>query len=93
LRKQSYPVGIDELFANENSLIIFPNPSNNQFTISFSTMMRNASLKMFNSIGEEVYNETVSGNQQIINTKLSSGIYFVQVKDEERQYVQKLIIQ
>jgi len=42
LAKQSYPVGIDELFANENSLIIFPNPSNNQFTISFSTMMRNA---------------------------------------------------
>jgi hypothetical protein len=55
--------------------------------------MSNASLKIFNMMGEEVYNETVSGNLLTINTKLSSGIYLVRVSDDEGQWVQKIIVE
>jgi hypothetical protein len=52
-------------------------------------------------MGEEVYSQTVNGKQETVNTQLSSGIYFVRVsdfgpaqsKDEERQWVEKLVVE
>jgi hypothetical protein len=95
--KLSPAVGIHELSENENPFIIYPNPSTNQFTISFSPdligAMSNASLKIFNMMGEEVYSGTLNGRQETINTNFSAGLYFVQVKDTERQWVQKIVVE
>ena len=76
-------VGIDEE-VTENSISIFPNPTNSISTISF-TLSEAASVKMevYNTMGSMVYSngtETMNaGNQKVIfdGSELPNGIYFV----------------
>jgi hypothetical protein len=83
----------------ENSLSsqisIYPNPSNGSFAISFQNLLKNGSLKVFNSLGQEVYSEKLSGSisKKEINLNAAAGIYFVKVSDGEKVFTRKLVIQ
>ena len=80
---------------DEKLFSITPNPSTNKFTISFSKTMSHASLKIFNMMGEEVYAVAVgsSSKQEIEIGNLAKGIYFVQVGTNERQWVEKVVVE
>jgi len=76
-----------------NDLLIYPDPASEGFTISFEKVLQNATLKIFNVLGEQVYLKTINGKQEAINNKLSSGVYFVLVLEDNRKYMQKLVVQ
>ncbi|MEP7168334.1 MAG: SBBP repeat-containing protein [Bacteroidota bacterium] len=93
--KLSGTVGIDEHFANENELIIYPNPSIGNFNIYFNDAPRNATVKIFNLLGEEIYADNFTQDVSIIkNIQLntSPGIYFIRMNADEREYTGKIII-
>lgn len=94
-------VGInDKEFYNDMQLSAFPNPANNQATISFrlNKEMSNVNIKMFDLTGKEVlnlnkgtlaaglYNETVDA------TNLEAGIYFYSIIANGTRFTKKLTI-
>lgn len=81
-----------------NELMIYPNPSNGTFTVSFETLESlDFEISLFNTIGKEVYNnsfENVVGEftQQIAVQDLSSGIYFLEISNRDAKSVNRITI-
>jgi len=50
-------------------------------------------VNMFNVLGEKVYADVFNGNQKTIRCGYPSGIYFLQIKEDERVYKAKVIIE
>ncbi|PIV63082.1 MAG: hypothetical protein COS14_01130, partial [Bacteroidetes bacterium CG02_land_8_20_14_3_00_31_25] len=83
-------VGINE--TNQLTEInIYPNPNTGSFTLNFTALQGNeAEIKVLNVLGKTVYFEKVSITQneyfkEIELGKISTGIYFVQLKVGEKQ--------
>ena len=87
------PVGINEI-SYSHEITLYPNPTACKFTISLSHGMHNVLVKIVNTFGEVIYQSVITNPKSDINLdNATPGIYFIQVKDEDRQYVQKLVIQ
>jgi len=79
---------------NNNGIFIYPNPSNGNFTLSCIEPLHNATLNIFNQLGDQVFKIVeVSTNLEIQLSDLAKGIYLVQIRDEQRQYVQKIVVE
>jgi len=83
---------------------VYPNPFNLTVNISFSNpKLQNVSISIYNILGEEVnlivnreflpgtYNFTWSGKNNF-NTTVNSGVYFVKLKTNNKQLIQKIIL-
>jgi len=79
--------------------LIFPNPTNFSFTISFELSTKeNIELRIFNILGEVIYfskeeNTTGKFKKEINVQKLSKGIYFLQAKMNDRIINEKVVKQ
>jgi hypothetical protein len=86
-------IGIEE---NEmkSGIKIFPNPAHDNFTITLNQQINNGELKIYDVTGRVVHEQTIINQEsEIINYHLSAGIYFVKVRDGEKAYTQKLVIE
>ncbi len=79
------------------SISVYPNPFNNNFTVSFSaTKTAQATLKLQTSTGQLVFLKTITvndGNNAILINNLPSlipGIYYMSVVNEELNFNSKL---
>jgi len=71
--------GIDE--ANENDLVIYPNPVNDVLTIKGLT--NNSIITVFDVAGKIILTENCTSNIHTVSTDgLTSGIYYVKIIDE-----------
>jgi len=92
-------VGIEEnkLFFN-NSLLIYPNPSNGDNSLNIEIVSElNALLKITNVLGEVVYTKLISSGSTHLDVKpselkISAGMYFVTLQEMNKMITQKLII-
>ena len=77
-----------------DELVVFPNPSNGEFTISCSNHEINL-FKIFNILGVEIYrNENLLENNYSINlSHFAKGIYYMQIQTAEEILDKKIIIQ
>jgi hypothetical protein len=94
-RPLSQLLSVQEIQANKD-MSIYPNPADGKFTMSFSNAIGNASIQIFNTLGESIYNEQFSNatlNKKDIELKVPAGIYFIQVRDGEKQYTGKIIVE
>jgi hypothetical protein len=57
--------------------------------------LKNGNVEVFNSIGQQVYSEEISNsiNKKEINLNAAAGIYFVRVRDGEKVFTKKLVIE
>ncbi len=73
------PVNVTEFEANDVS--ISPNPATNSIAISSETEM--TEIQIFNSFGQLVHKEKVSGKSKNINiAELGQGIYIIAIKSD-----------
>lgn len=89
----SYPNGINSLM-NESNISIYPNPTNGQLVvISLQSSVNAASIKLINLTGQTVLEkQNQSGKQFSIDLSvLPSGIYFVEVNENEKVRRGKLV--
>jgi len=84
-------IGVEEI-QGRNPFAVFPNPSAGKLSIRMDRILTSASMSIYNSLGLKVRTENIS-NQSTIATELNPGIYTVEIKDEEKVYLQKVIIQ
>ncbi len=78
-----------------NMVSIHPNPTISHFTVTSDNIFINATLEIFNTIGEEVFEQKIqnTSSAEINLRNISSGIYFVKIVDGEKFYSEKLVVQ
>lgn len=78
----------------QSSVIIYPNPAKDKFTIAFKNL-NEVRVEMYNVLGEVMYSATTNKNSIEIGPEnnFKSGIYIVKVlADNQKIYVSKLFI-
>jgi len=80
-----------------NDMVVFPNPSAGTFTLEMGTLSKPVLVTVTNTFGTEVYrNENFtnqSGKLDIDINNHPDGVYFVRVKGEKTNTIQKVVIQ
>jgi hypothetical protein len=86
-------VGVKELLLTNSDIDLYPNPTNNEFTLS-GMVYSSCSMNIYNSEGKLVHSvkEIKSGLKVDVST-FRRGLYLVKITDENnRSAVKKLII-
>ncbi|MCO6500761.1 MAG: T9SS type A sorting domain-containing protein [Vicingus serpentipes] len=77
-----------------NSLLVYPNPFHNQFAVVYELKNEDATISVYNIIGEEVIQQAVQQKTTLIDlSNQANGVYFVQVIDGSNRITQKVLKQ
>lgn len=88
----------ENLLFNDNNCVVYPNPSNGEFTLKLNGIKANsASIMVYNVIGTKVFESTVEllnqSNTQTINLKdQADGVYFVKINANNSMITKKIIV-
>jgi hypothetical protein len=84
-------VNIDDAENFSVPMNVYPNPASNQVTVQFNGI---CNIELYNMVGQKIYSaENVYEKHNISIEGLTSGVYFVTVRDGKRMTTQKLIVQ
>ena len=75
-----------------STMELFPNPSN-EFTMLVTDAASNAELKVFDASGKIMASRKLYNDFKINTSDFPSGIYFVELKSGEKDFVKRLVIQ
>lgn len=89
LCKNFSTTGIEETGSILNSLKIFPNPSEKDFTIKASAMIN--SVEVYNVIGELISSESLTGQEIRIGDRLDAGVYFLKINTDKGTITKKVL--
>ena len=83
----------DDNLSINNSIKVFPNPTENKFTIKTSGINK-SKIVIFDALGKIVYNQSVNSSSTEINTDKSftSGVYVIRINTGNTVSFKKLII-
>ena len=81
---------IDEI--KENAISIYPNPSKNGL-VNLTNVANNATVTVYNVIGEVVFSTVVNGKEQLNLSSLNKGSYFVAIASNKGLVTKKLILE
>jgi photosystem II stability/assembly factor-like uncharacterized protein len=80
-----------ENYLNEEEITVFPNPSSGKLTIKLSDLRKDLSFELYNSCGVLILKGIIQEND--INLDLTdSGLYFLKVISQNRNFHKKIII-
>jgi len=78
---------------SEDLINVFPNPTTNHLSIDVNDLT-GISYLLYNSLGQQVLNGNITDDITNINTsKLSAGIYFLNVQMEEGMVNVKILVE
>ncbi len=88
-------IGIKEnTLINSGSVLIYPNPTNSGITIKLENLGK-TKIEIKSVLGQTVYSysgEITAHEFHIDLSKLTNGIYFVNIYNDNKQYSQKVIL-
>ncbi len=89
-------VGTEDL-AFQEAINLFPNPANNNVSLSFNfEESLDLQVKLTNTVGavmqQQVVNQALNGTLELNVNNLAEGVYFVHLTDGKRQSTQRLVI-
>ena len=91
-RSQKDVVGLEDIYAERSSVMVYPNPANNIVYIQSSGEIFNQ-VSIVNLLGETLIKDVQNHTKASINVaNLPAGIYIVQVKLKNQLVQQKLVI-
>ncbi|MDG1252048.1 MAG: T9SS type A sorting domain-containing protein [Schleiferiaceae bacterium] len=80
------------LLDSELGLKVYPNPANS-YTILFTTL-QSASYSLLNAMGQTIHGGTIHYGENFVDfTRLTPGLYFIEVKSNEYSEILKVIRQ
>ena len=85
---------IDEIYL-DHLLSIYPNPNNGTFTFQLNGVdYRSAEIRLFNLLGEEVYQAIITGKRsEITLSSVPKGMYQLQMVTDKGTARKKIVIQ
>ena len=77
---------ISNVLINTSSFLVYPNPFSNSTTISTTTELKNASLKIYSILGQGIKRiNNISGREIKLNKgNLIGGVYFYEFTQENK---------
>ena len=73
-------------------LRVFPNPADEKITVSLENVSGGFDIRIYNMLGQSVYNDASLLNKKEINiADLKSGVYFVEIKNQNKTYTKRII--
>lgn len=63
----------------DNRIALFPNPTKNH--VQFTNLNHKENIKIYTTLGQEVFNEKVELDEKIIVDKFENGLYFVKFEN------------
>lgn len=86
--------GIEEII-NENLIVLYPNPTSEYLFIKRMTNPLRESVKIYNCIGQLLFDDEnfIGENIDIRKLNLSSGFYFLRYSDSKSYAMKKFIVQ
>ncbi len=83
----------DNVYNNSKSTFVYPNPFENQLTVSLGDdVIGEATINVYSVNGVKMISRRTSSNQVLLNTSfLSSGIYVLEIIHEDGRIVEKLV--
>jgi hypothetical protein len=75
---------------DKSSLTIYPNPNTGKFIIELP--FNSGKIQLINAIGQIVYTQTIDKNKVKIDTSIPSGIYTIQIIQNESIISEKIEI-
>ena len=89
-------VGLNEA-GNINSLMVYPNPSNGTFVVSFNALKSSTvEMSLVNLLGQQIWNtqHTIQAGEQTIqiNANMSPGVYTLYINNHDEQVQHKVMI-
>jgi hypothetical protein len=88
-------VGLQSEIPNPKSeIFISHNPTVNNFTLTFPNTINKGTIEIYDGMGKKIFNENISDvSQKEIHLKnIEAGIYFVKVRDGEKEFSEKLVV-
>ena len=82
---------IVDVNTNQNSLHVYPNPAKDFIVIE--GINNQSEISIFDLTGREMLKQNVLNGEKISVTTFSKGIYFLEIKNENRIQTKKLIIE
>ncbi len=90
-------IGVNEINRVDQSISLFPNPSNGEFTLVTKGINENANLFIYDIVGKNIFNASIAKDQLVKGFKLTqhfeAGTYVVQLQTTNEVFYQKLIIE
>jgi hypothetical protein len=87
-------LGIDERKNKESNLLVYPNPTKDQITISCPDFDEPKIFTIFNMVGQQVMCGNINGRSTVLSTTgLSEGMYVIEVKGKTNKLVSKFVKQ
>jgi aminopeptidase N len=88
---------VKQVDAEDNEIIVYPNPGNGEFTIKSSINLQKQGLKLTNSLGQNIPIQLIEeyhgySIQVIPNRKLPAGIYFIDYLGSKETSRKKYIV-
>lgn len=91
LYKEIHVSGINTSVYNiENSLSIYPNPTNGLIHIDGLSNFTNVKITVFNYLGKLIYSSGANFNETILLNE-KKGIYFIKISSKEQQIVYRVV--
>ena len=79
------PAGVEDFFNENNSIYIYPNPSSGKFFVSIiNPQPAINTISVYNVLGKIVFEKPLNSKQETLVLNLPAGIYFYQVKGQEK---------
>ncbi|MFV0502233.1 MAG: T9SS type A sorting domain-containing protein [Bacteroidales bacterium] len=83
-------VGLDDISLDDNSITIYPNPTNSEVNISSENIIN--SIEIYNSLGQRVYYSVVNSMEKVIDiSSFENGVYILGVNTENGVIRKKII--
>ena len=89
-KSASVPTGSNPITNDE--LIVYKNADNQIAIKNNSKLYNNSSVTIYNAMGQELMNKQITNAAFVVNTHLSSGVYFVKVNNTANSITKKIII-
>jgi hypothetical protein len=87
-------VGIHDI-SYVSRVSVYPNPASGSINVSVNVPLQNASIEIFNALGQKMMARDFVGSAQLMNLNVSSfdaGLYSLVVTSEHQKYFAKVIL-
>ncbi len=81
-----------EIVPESDSISLYPNPSNGDFTIYYNNSNKPYAIEIFSIIGQSVFEKENINQTTVPISNLPKGIYLLKVTDESKSINKKIII-